>query len=65
MEQLLESGEMDWKDRPAAGLDTTVGTVVIQMHGHGVQHRAEIGILLGLLGHSPGDLDYIGFALAG
>jgi uncharacterized damage-inducible protein DinB len=41
-----------------------LGQLVPHLVNHGTAHRAECGLLLERLGRSPGDLDYLYFALA-
>jgi uncharacterized damage-inducible protein DinB len=53
-----------WEARPVEGLKASVGVVIVQLLVHGVQHRAEIGLMLDTLGRSPGDLDFLAFALS-
>jgi len=38
-----------------------VGQMIFQVVYHGIQHRAEIAVILTERGHSPGDLDYLQF----
>jgi uncharacterized damage-inducible protein DinB len=35
-----------------------LGQLILHLANHGTAHRAETGLLLERLGHSPGDLDY-------
>jgi uncharacterized damage-inducible protein DinB len=41
-----------------------LGQLVPHLVNHGTAHRAESGLLLERMGRSPGDLDYLYFALA-
>lgn len=62
---LLESDTgLAWEARPVEGLRASVGVVIVQLLLHGVQHRAEIGLMLDTLGYSPGDLDFLAFVLS-
>ncbi len=36
--------------------------LIAHVVNHGTHHRAETGMLLGMIGHSPGDMDYLYFA---
>jgi uncharacterized damage-inducible protein DinB len=38
-------------------------TLLTQITAHGVQHRAEIGLMLETIGRSAGDLDYLLFKM--
>jgi uncharacterized damage-inducible protein DinB len=44
-----------------ASNEQPLGQLVIHLVNHGTAHRAETGLLLERLGHSPGDLDYLLF----
>lgn len=62
--ELLDFGLADW-DHTASGRESvSTGTVLIQMLCHGIQHRAEAGLLLSALGQNPGDLDFLTFAMS-
>lgn len=39
----------------------TIGQVIIHLITHAIDHRSELGWYLTSLGHSPGDMDFIGF----
>lgn len=58
----------DGLDRPLAYTATTgqqferrLGDTVMQVLAHGTHHRGEVAMALTMLGHSPGDLDYVFF----
>ncbi len=36
----------------------------MQVLAHGIHHRGEVAMALTMLGHSPGDIDYIFFTFA-
>jgi uncharacterized damage-inducible protein DinB len=57
----------DWHRREAwwkaEGYDEVVslGDTITQVYYHGIQHRAEVALMLTALGHSPGELDHFDF----
>lgn len=48
--------EFSFDDGPKKTLP--VGAMLLHAALHGVHHRGQAALLLGLLGHSPGDVDY-------
>lgn len=54
--------DLNFEAQPLDGMSVTLATIVMQWHGHGVQHRGEAGLLLNLLGQDPGEVDYLMFA---
>ena len=47
--------------RDGATREQPLGQLILHLVNHGTAHRAETGLLLERLGHSPGDLDYTVF----
>jgi uncharacterized damage-inducible protein DinB len=50
-----------WWKRWGYDATATLGQTVFQVIYHGIQHRAEIAIILTDHGCSPGDMDYLNF----
>lgn len=57
----LASREMDFRPYNRDNRAADVETLLTQMVLHGVQHRAEVGLMLEAIGRSTGDLDYLMF----
>jgi len=51
-------------ERRGTQQEMTLWHVFFQLSNHGTQHRAEVAALLTDYGHSPGDLDFLFYALA-
>ncbi|HEY8173569.1 MAG TPA: DinB family protein [Dehalococcoidia bacterium] len=65
---VMELDDADWHRAKAWWVPSTtetlpLGDTITQVVNHGTQHRAELGVLVSGFGHSPGDLDYLDFAL--
>jgi uncharacterized damage-inducible protein DinB len=52
-------------DAPGAEFALAVGQVMLHIAYHSMQHRTEVTTALTSLGHSPGDIDYLFYALGG
>jgi uncharacterized damage-inducible protein DinB len=52
---------IDYVDSSGAPQRTTFGQIISHVVNHGTHHRAETGLLLGMDGHSPGDMDFVYF----
>jgi uncharacterized damage-inducible protein DinB len=50
-----------WWKRWGYDAKSTVGKMLFQVVYHGIQHRAEVAVVLTDHGCSPGDLDYLAF----
>ena len=55
-------GSRAWDSRPIGG-NADLATLLSQLTLHGVQHRAEVGLMLEAIGRSVGDLDYLKFKM--
>jgi uncharacterized damage-inducible protein DinB len=52
-----------WKEWGYEKERMSVGDSLIQVCYHGMQHRAEIALVLSVNGCSPGDMDYLNFKM--
>lgn len=64
--ETLDEGAWDriveYRDSAGSPHRVTLGRLLTHLVNHGTLHRGEAGFQLGLLGASPGDLDYVFFA---
>jgi uncharacterized damage-inducible protein DinB len=52
-----------YKDSKGNPFQMALGQLITHVVNHGTHHRAETGMLLELIGHSPGDMDYVYYCL--
>jgi uncharacterized damage-inducible protein DinB len=48
---------------PYSEAELPLGETLVQVVNHSTQHRSEIAVVISAQGHSPGELDYLDFAI--
>ncbi len=57
------AANIDYTDSRGTPFSIPLWQLVTHVCNHGTHHRAECGLLLGQLGRSPGDIDFVYFML--
>ena len=54
-------GELTYRDRSGAEAKRPLWQLMTHVANHGTYHRGEVAMVLTALGHSPGDIDFLGW----